>query len=172
MRNSLRRMLVVAAVVGFAGSASAFWFMRDMYDMPSVKPQEGQPRDLPAEALPTSGKFLPTDLPFHKRQAELDPKIPEENPVTASEASLARGKELYERQCIVCHGPNGMGQGPVAQRAGAIPPMPLAGVAGRTDRYVYAQIWGGGPTMGKYWMAFEREEVWDVVNYVRSLVQQ
>src|SRR5438046_2566647 len=36
------------------------------------------------------------------------------NPVIATETSLADGKELYQQECLICHGPAGKGDGPKA----------------------------------------------------------
>ena len=36
------------------------------------------------------------------------------NPVAANETSIALGKNIYERQCLACHGAKGKGDGPAA----------------------------------------------------------
>ena len=161
---------VVTAAVLTAGSAAAFWFITDMYDMVSVKPQEGQPRAMPEGSIPAKGDVPPGSLPFHERLAKVDPNLPAENPVPATPESLEHGKMLYQNNCFPCHGRTGMGDGPVATRAAEIPPFPLVGtITGRTDAYLYGQIWAGGAIMGPYYMSMDADEVWDLINYLRSL---
>jgi len=166
---SLKRWLLVAAVVLVsATTASAFWFIRDMYDQISVKPQEGVPRALPENSVPTVGKGLPTDLP---RDA-VTPLIGE-NPIPYSNESVARGREHDEAHCLVCHGDSGAGDGPVAAK-GAKPWWPLGSpqTQNRSDQHIFAQIWAGNAVMGSYRWSLEPEEIWDLVNYVRSLDQR
>src|SRR5262245_14290868 len=38
------------------------------------------------------------------------------NPVPASADALARGRELYETFCLVCHGRSGLGDGPLVPK--------------------------------------------------------
>ncbi len=130
MRRSIS-MVVVALVLGFAGSASALWFITDMFDQPSKKPQEGAPMTLPPDSVPDFGGYYPTNL----RRAELAPLLPE-NPYAGENSGtvMATGKVMYDIYCAVCHGPTGMGDGPVAAVNKGIPPFPLLGVAGYSDQ--------------------------------------
>ncbi|HEU5320668.1 MAG TPA: CopD family protein, partial [Methylomirabilota bacterium] len=44
------------------------------------------------------------------------------NPIPSTEASIARGRELYEQNCTQCHGLTGRGDGPLAKTL-AVPPV-------------------------------------------------
>lgn len=163
-------LMAVAAAVLTTSTASAFWFMTDMFDMPSWKPQEGTPRDLPAETVPTKGDQPDWTVGMAGR-AQLEASL-SENPIAPSDASLAEGTALYAIYCGVCHGPQGMGDGPVATKAPGLRPwFPLdsAVTQSRTDQYLYAQIAAGGPVMGPYGHSLEPNEIWHLVNYIRSL---
>ena len=35
------------------------------------------------------------------------------NPIAPDLSSLSQGQAIYERNCLVCHGPLGLGDGPV-----------------------------------------------------------
>ncbi len=166
-------VLIIAGAILAAGSSSALWFITDMYDQISVKPQEGDPRQLPEGSVPTVGNLPPGAISFGERLAKLDPSLPQDNPVPASDESLASGKEMYETYCYSCHGKTGLGDGPVALRGAGIPPFPLIGtINARSDGYIFGQIWAGGAIMGPYYTSLEPDEVWDIINYLRSLNSQ
>lgn len=104
--------------------------------------------------------------------------IPEEfasltNPVAADEESLARGKEIFTTNCVVCHGEGGMGDGPSAVN---LDPQPVA-IAHTSqmmsDAYLFWRITEGGvpfeTAMIPYGGILDEQARWDVINYVRSL---
>jgi mono/diheme cytochrome c family protein len=94
------------------------------------------------------------------------------NPVPASPASLARGKELYAIYCTPCHGVTGKGDGPVTPRF--IPPPDLGAPAtqGKTDGHFAYYIGYGGALMPAYGEALSVTERWDIVNHLRTLAQK
>jgi mono/diheme cytochrome c family protein len=89
--------------------------------------------------------------------------------------SLARGEELYNRFCIVCHGPDGVGANAnIAQFHPVLPAYNLSGpvVAGYSDQYIYAMIRVGRGLMPEYGSRISHFDRWNVINYVRQLEQQ
>jgi mono/diheme cytochrome c family protein len=88
--------------------------------------------------------------------------------------SIGRGQVVYEMYCTTCHGPTGMGDGPVSMASPAPLKGPFAGVfplvtaMGRSDGYIYNLIRGGGQRMPSYGR-IPPEDRWHVVNYVRYL---
>ncbi|MFA7248412.1 MAG: copper resistance protein CopC [Dehalococcoidia bacterium] len=93
------------------------------------------------------------------------------NPIANSEESIAAGRALYTQHCITCHGPGGLGDGPLA--AGMNPPpaslplhMPL-----HPDGDIYAFIEGGfpGSAMPAFRGGLTEQQIWSVVNYLRTL---
>ena len=101
------------------------------------------------------------------------------NPVQADLSSLKRGEELYLRQCAVCHGSQGLGDGPVAGPPfgngpfGLVLPVngPISQVKNYSGSYLYAIISNGRGRMPNY-RRITPEERWDVVNYLRELNRQ
>ena len=99
----------------------------------------------------------------------------ERNPSAPSEASVAKGREIYSRNCLACHGTTGDGKGPVAARLGftAGDFTKSAEMAMRTDGELFWMIAMGRDPMP----AFRKKEgladpqIWDVVNYVRTLAR-
>lgn len=91
-------------------------------------------------------------------------------PTVLAGSTSARGQELYQVYCALCHGP--AGQGASAASIPGIPAPPLTGarVAGFTDGYLYSYIRYGGIIMPQYGDKIVRiEDRWAVVDYVRSL---
>jgi mono/diheme cytochrome c family protein len=98
-----------------------------------------------------------------------------ENPVPASPESVAAGQQLYLRQCASCHGRNGEG-GPGND---LIPPAPgLVGAHwehGSTDGAIFANIRNGiAPdfNMVPFKDKLKDDEIWSVVNYIRSIAKK
>jgi mono/diheme cytochrome c family protein len=92
------------------------------------------------------------------------------NPLPAAPETLARGKELYETYCTLCHGAAGAGDGPVGKKFGfPLPPLSDPAIAERPDGYVYGTIRDGGFLMPAQAEVMSPEERWAVVHYVRSL---
>jgi len=97
-----------------------------------------------------------------------------ENPVEATSESLARGEELYLRNCAVCHGETGIGaEAYVADVHPTVSAYDLAGetVAGYPDGYIYGMIRVGRGVMPPYGHAITHFDRWHIVNYVRQLQQ-
>lgn len=95
------------------------------------------------------------------------------NPITADEASLQRGAEIYKSHCAICHGNGGMGDG-VGGKVLAPPPPAIAHTSRMLgDDYLFWRISEGGAgfetAMPGWKDALDEETRWDLVNYVRAL---
>ena len=93
------------------------------------------------------------------------------NPVAATAESLAMGKRFYTQFCANCHGPVGRGDGTTA---GADPPSDLTDAVwdyGASDGEIFAVIHDGltGKDMGGYVGRISDNDIWSVVNFVRTL---
>ena len=95
------------------------------------------------------------------------------NPVAASPASLAAGKRSYQRLCEKCHGPEGHGDGTAVTEK---QPQDLTDATwefGSTDGELFAAVHDGtSPDMEGYKERMSETEIWNVVNYVRSLASK
>jgi mono/diheme cytochrome c family protein len=96
------------------------------------------------------------------------------NPVAATPESVAAGKRAYGQLCANCHGPSGKGDGSVA---GTEPPSDLTdGVwdFGSTDGEIFTVIHDGlsGKDMGGYAERLKETDIWNVVNFIRTLAQK
>lgn len=93
------------------------------------------------------------------------------NPLQATPENLAKGKVLFETNCLPCHGPAGTGNGPVVHLL-RYPPTSLVRAAskGLPDGYIYGYIRNGGLiAMPAYGDSLSINERWQVVLYVREL---
>jgi len=91
------------------------------------------------------------------------------NPVAASADSTAAGKRVYTRMCSRCHGPEGKGDGTAATA-----PVPDLTDAkwdyGGSDGEIFAVVHDGvSADMDGYAARLSDNDIWNVVNYVRSV---
>lgn len=101
------------------------------------------------------------------------PAALQDNPVEATEESIATGRRVFNRFCRSCHGMQADGRG-MAAPAGSRPANLIdeEWMHGDTDPAIYKVIREGVPP--KYDMdAWEGrvtdEEIWHVINYLRDL---
>ena len=96
----------------------------------------------------------------------------EQSPVPANGAVIARGKGLYQSKCQRCHGPDGAGHGPEADREHPPADLTDARRASRNpDGVMFYKIWNGRskPKMPALKTDISRQDVWTVINYVKTL---
>ena len=161
-------------VLAFAtGVSSCSWFT-DFKDQPKIEPWESAsdsvpPRGNPQNSVPVQGTlaagFLVSRQPL---PATIDSMASLANPVAADARSLDNGRKLYQINCAVCHGANGMGVGPAVRYGMAGIALVNDRVRGLSDGYMWGMIRNGRGLMPSY-NRIEELERWDVVNYVRGL---
>jgi len=92
-----------------------------------------------------------------------------QNPIVPDSMSIERGKQFFQTHCTGCHGPSGLGDGPVAA---ALTPKPANLVTmgpHHSDGDLAWKIAEGRNSMPGWRGALKAEDVWDLVNYIRSL---
>jgi mono/diheme cytochrome c family protein len=83
---------------------------------------------------------------------------------------LERGASMYTAFCQVCHGPTGLGDGPVTRRGVPPPPSLLADNAMQlSDGHMFHILTYGQNNMASYAAQMSREDRWRVILYMRSL---
>ncbi len=97
------------------------------------------------------------------------------NPVAASAESLSDGKRVYQRYCASCHGSNAEG-GPGNDLIPAAPDLTdKEWKHGSTDGEIFSAIKNGVPpelNMIPFADQLKDTEMWNVVNYIRSLAKK
>ena len=92
------------------------------------------------------------------------------NPVAAAPDSLSAGKRSYTRLCEKCHGPEGKGDGTAATSAQPPDLTDAQWDFGSSDGELFAAIHDGtSADMEGYKERMSATDIWNVVNYVRSL---
>ena len=93
------------------------------------------------------------------------------NPVKPTPESLAQGKKYYGYDCAMCHGTNGDGKGEVAvdEKLTLGDFSDPATLKGKTDGEIFYIIKNGHGHMPPEGDRLESAELWNLVNYIRSL---
>jgi mono/diheme cytochrome c family protein len=99
------------------------------------------------------------------------------NPVPASPESVSAGAQSYSKLCVLCHGATAGGDGKLAAATAAygVRPSNLTDDTwqhGSTDGEIFVVIRDGiGPdfNMPAYAGRLSEVEIWNIVNYIRSL---
>ena len=99
-----------------------------------------------------------------------------ENPLPVNEQNLLRGKVIFQKNCVGCHGVSGNGNGPAARFSNP-PPAPFndsGDAVGGTDTspgVYYARILRGipGALMENFGQRFSVEDIWRVTMFVKSV---
>jgi mono/diheme cytochrome c family protein len=96
------------------------------------------------------------------------------NPVKPSAESHAKGKKLYGYDCAMCHGKDGDGKGDMAADMKNMPDFTHQdALKGRTDGELFYIIRNGkGEDMPPEGDRAKDEDVWNMVNYVRSFAKK
>ena len=163
----LLTLLMVAAAGGVTGAVVDVRWSDNMTQTPRIVPGE-RVFTMPAGVVPRGG-----DLILPKEQRDVAAKQP--NPIKASEASVAVGRERFQTFCVPCHGPEAKGgtSGPVATKFIPTPDLTNAELhKQRTDGYWHSYIVAGGAVMPAYGEALSSEEAWHIVNYLRALARK
>ncbi len=98
-------------------------------------------------------------------------ELPARNPIPPTQESVATGLRLYDQNCQLCHGAQGMGDGPAG--AGLEPPpadltvhVPL-----HPDQGLFEFIQEGipGTAMAPLGDKLSEDEIWHIINYIQTL---
>jgi len=91
------------------------------------------------------------------------------NPIKATETSIQKGKEIYEKKCALCHGTMGDGKGPAS--TGLTPKATnFRDSHGEkmTDGEHFWKISKGRGPMPSFEEDLTVEERWHVINYINT----
>lgn len=165
MRVSLAIVLLLAPTL-----AQAWPWSDDMANQISIKPQESVDlknpgmRPYPKHSVPIPGtSSLVKDMGASEKQV---------NPIPADDKSVALGGKLFQIYCTPCHGYSGKGDGLVGAKL-LLKPFDLTAdqTKGRSDGFIWGYMTFGGAVMPSYANDLSVSERWNVINYVRKVLQ-
>ena len=96
----------------------------------------------------------------------------EPNPVKSTPESIAEGKKIYGDDCAQCHGATGDGKTDVAKDLKIPDLTDPALLKARTDGELFYILKNGHGDMPPEGDRVKPEQLWDLVNYVRSLARK
>lgn len=96
------------------------------------------------------------------------------NPVKPTAESLAQGKKYYGYDCAMCHGDNGDGRGEVAmdEKLKLKDYRDPASLLGMSDAQLFNIIKDGKGQMPPEGGRLKPNELWNLVNYIRSFAHK
>jgi hypothetical protein len=162
---------------GPSGNEPNIELMQDMMVQPAIKAQryddsipffkDGISEQVPPEHTVPVG-FVAYKYGFDEDKAGRELKNPYAGKMSAD--VLTVGQKQYETHCMVCHGQQGHGDGPVSVMMPVKPPPLISDkVKAWPDGKIYHKITVGQGVMGPYASHVLQANRWQLVNYIRYL---
>ncbi len=189
----MKKLLSYIVPLGFAALAASCHytdtskpgheFMPDMYRSPSYETYSSNPNfpdsitaRQPVKGTIARGDAIFTDLDRMPYAYENTPEGYEQagaqlkNPLAITAENLAEGKRLYFNYCQACHGETGMGDGPVVQRNGPVPPAYNSeALKNLPEGKMFHSIQYGKNMMGSHASQLTASQRWMIIQHVQSL---
>jgi mono/diheme cytochrome c family protein len=165
--NPAFKRLTIAGLLVLIVLVVTEMFAYDVIKVSWVSFMEIQPAFQPMyHPLPVSADAIPVEGAAYNFDLGVPP-----NPIPADQASIQRGTELFQINCILCHGTGGKGDGPVASKLQNKPfdltSFPIHSITDGGIFYVISTgVPGKMPALNENLTVRER---WDVINFVRTL---
>ena len=91
------------------------------------------------------------------------------NPVKPTSESIAVGRSLFLRNCSVCHGDTGRGDGPLAATLDVPPTDFRVHIPFHSDEFFFLVMTNGfGNVMPSFGEQLSEEERWHILNFLQS----
>jgi len=195
----LLSVVSAALAVTFTGcqtepNGPGYEYMPDMYRSPAIEAYvdygmdpfhygdslaEAQ-RNTPSARKPVDGTIafssdpakaafnMPYKLPNTPEAYELSASIV--SPLSGTEAEVTKGKIIYEKYCMHCHGKSGKGDGKVVTVGNHPPPGAYDGpLKDLPEGKMFHTLTYGKGMMGQHASQLNKEELWLVIAYVKTL---
>ena len=91
------------------------------------------------------------------------------SPLTVTADVLKHGASIFASRCKKCHGAEGRGDGPYSDPKRPAADLTEPDVAKTADGVLFYKIWNGRRPMPAFKLDMEKEDVWSLVAYVKTL---
>ena len=160
-------LAVLLLAIGCGGDSYPIDFFPEMHYQASFRSQEPPRLAPPAESVPVTGK---------ERQYTAGQLANMRNPVALSSRNIARGKQLFLTNCAMCHGTEGKGDGPVAEKfkannATTVPAdLSLPATQDKAPGLIWSIVTNGGLNMPTFRYLLTEEQRWLLVLFIEEEV--
>jgi mono/diheme cytochrome c family protein len=160
--------------------AHAWPWSMDMANQISIKPQESVDQANPGmNPFPKRSVPVPGTATSSIEVKDKDAAFKLVNPVPVNARTVDMGQRLFTIYCVPCHGKSGTGDGYVGAKL-ILQPWNLTSSNDMhpwdskdyPDGYIFGMMTFGGAVMPLYAMDLTPTERWEVVNYVRTVLQK
>lgn len=138
----------------------------EAYGESSITPNGSSMLAAPEKSIPRGYKVFAygsSDDEKERAGAELT------DPRASTQERMARGKLLYDKMCLVCHGATGQGDGPVAAKYSEPPAFNGRALRNYNDGQLYHAIVVGYGDMPSHAVQLDDNDRWDVILYLHQL---
>ncbi len=162
----MKKILLTICMLALPTAVMAWPWSRDLMNQPSIKPQEPPINTYPKDSVPVGGLWT--------KVADRDAADNMKNPVPATKQSIAMGHALFMTYCFPCHGETGKGNGPVSKVFDTQPADLTSDYVKNdlSDGWIWGTITFGSYIMPHYSYDMNPTERWDVVNFVRKVLEK
>lgn len=123
---------------------------------------------MPVSGTIKRGEMFPYMLPNDSAGYRLSAGV--KNPIaTVTADEMKEAQRLYNINCGICHGEKGTGNGPIAEKIGAVANLTLPNYVAMADGTMFHSITYGKNNMGSYASQLDRKQRWMIVHYIRTL---
>jgi len=91
------------------------------------------------------------------------------NPIQNSESSIRQGRQIYGDLCTGCHGVGGKGNGPIADKLNPKPANLVKRLKNHSEGDFFWKISNGRGPMPGFKDQLSERQIWQVINYIKSL---
>jgi len=124
--------------------------------------------NLPARGTIKRGELFPYTMANDSNGYKMSATV--KNPIAdMSIVEMPEAQRLFNINCAICHGAKGTGNGPLAEKIGAVANLTLPNYVSLADGTMFHSITYGKNNMGSYASQLDRRQRWMVINYIRTL---
>jgi len=176
MTRALSTILTILLAACQPGDQPGSEYMPDMARGPAYKafaPNRATRSGITMQR-PVPGTIARGYHPFHYAKGDAEGERAGReltNPFHPTPATLDKGKALYETYCLVCHGEQGKGDGPIASKIPPPPSYKSERLIGFLPGRFFQVVTLGSNKMPSYAAQLSPDDRWLIITYIRAVLQ-